>query len=46
MLFFCRVCSVRPFVGRITRPVLFVQQEAKASTRHRRGVQRPNAARI
>ena len=30
VLFFCRVCSVRPFVGRITRPVLFVQQETKA----------------
>ena len=43
--FFCPVCSVRPFVGRVTRPVLFVQQEAKASTQHRRGVQRPNAAR-
>ena len=28
--FFCPVCSVRPFVERITRPVLFVQQEAKA----------------
>ena len=35
MLFFCPVCSVRPFVGSITRPVLFVQQEAKASTRPR-----------
>ena len=34
-LFFCPVCSVRPFVGRITRPVLFVQQEAKASTQTR-----------
>ena len=33
--FFCPVCSVRPFVGRITRPVLFVQQEAKASTHPR-----------
>ena len=35
MLFFCRGCSVRPFVGRITRPVPFVQQEAKASTHPR-----------
>ena len=30
-----RVQRVRPFVGRITRPVPFVQQEAKASTRPR-----------
>ena len=28
--FFCPVCSVRPFVRHITRPVLFVQQETKA----------------
>ena len=35
VLFFCPVCSVRPFVGRITSPVLFAQQEAKASTQTR-----------
>ena len=35
VLFFCRVCSVRPFVRHITRPVPFVQQEAKASTHPR-----------